>query len=103
MRLYLRLSPSKEPIPFNHINVLTGALHKWLGPNEEHDGLSLYSFGWLRGPQKRTVFYKGEKCLLFPQGMDWFISALDGDFLQRNISGIFHDPEIRWGVGTTRP
>jgi CRISPR-associated endoribonuclease Cas6 len=102
MRLYLTLSPSKpnEVIPMNHINVLTGALHKWLGPNEEHDGLSLYSFGWLDGT--RTVRTRtGEPGLICLDGATWFISALDGEFLKRSINGILTDPEIRWGMRVT--
>jgi CRISPR-associated endoribonuclease Cas6 len=96
MRLYLQLSPPKEPIPLNHINVLTGALHKWLGPNDKHDELSLYSFGWLKGSQ--MVTYRGERMLIFPEGAEWFISALDSEFLKNSITGIFNDPDIRWGM-----
>lgn len=47
MRLHLRLSPNTTPVSFDHLHQLTGALHKWLGENEVHDELSLYSFGWL--------------------------------------------------------
>lgn len=49
MRLHLKLSANSQPVNFNHLPVLAGALHKWLGPNSEHDGLSLYSFSWLQG------------------------------------------------------
>jgi CRISPR-associated endoribonuclease Cas6 len=96
MRLYLKLSPPTEPIPMNHINVLTGALHKWLGPNKEHDELSLYSFGWLTG--SKAIDYRGQKKLIFPDGAEWFISALDGAFLNKSINGILNDPDIRWGM-----
>ena len=92
MRLYLKLSAPKEPIPFNHINILSGALHKWLGPNDEHDGLSLYSFSWLGG--SKSV----KNGLIFPNGAEWFISSIDGSFLRQSIEGIFQDPEIRWGM-----
>ena len=92
MRLQLRLKAPRETVPFNHLHILAGALHKWLGPNEEHDGLSLYSFSWLQGARPQ-----GDG-LRFPKGAGWFISALDGDFLARSISGIFRDPGIRWGL-----
>lgn len=92
MRILLQLSPSRETVPFNHLPVLAGALHKWLGPNQEHDGLSLYSFSWLQGAQ----FTPGG--LRFPKGAQWHISALDGDFLMRSIQGILRDPDIRWGM-----
>ena len=52
MRLNLRLSPNTEPVPFDHLHQLTGALHKWLGENDVHEGLSLYSFGWLGGGKR---------------------------------------------------
>jgi len=77
-------------VEFNHLHILAGALHKWLGPNDEHDGLSLYSFSWLKGSVVR------DGALHFPNGAQWYISALDDDFLVRSIGGIFRDPGIRW-------
>lgn len=92
MRLLLTLSSNRTPVEFNHLHILAGALHKWLGPNEEHDGLSLYSFSWLQGGR-----INGQG-LQFPKGAQWHISALDHDFLMRSIQGIFADPGIRWGM-----
>lgn len=92
MRLILNLSPNRIPVEFNHLHVLAGALHKWLGPNDEHDGLSLYSYSWLQGGRMNG------QGLHFPKGARWHISALDGDFLTRSIQGIFRDPGIRWGM-----
>lgn len=92
MRIKLKLTPNREPVPFNHLPVLTGALHKWLGPNTEHDGLSLYSFSFLQNG-------RGNKYgLHFPKGAYWFISALDSEFMMRSIQGILADPDIRWGM-----
>jgi CRISPR/Cas system endoribonuclease Cas6 (RAMP superfamily) len=54
MRLHLSLTPNTEPVPFNYQHQLTGALHKWLGENELHDKISLYSFSWLRGRAERV-------------------------------------------------
>ncbi len=96
MRLYLSLTPNQEPVPFNHLPVLAGALHKWLGPNEAHDGLSLYSFSWLQGA---VVSKQG---LRFPKGATWFISAIDGEFLSRSVQGIFSDPHLRWDMQVTQ-
>ncbi len=92
MRLQLRLSPPKETVPFNHLPVLAGALHKWLGPNDEHNGLSLYSFSWLQGGAFTPAG------LRFPKGATWHISAIDDLFLMRSIQGIMRDPDIRWGM-----
>jgi len=49
MRLRLLLTPSCEPVPFTYPYRLAGVLHRWLGQNDWHDNLSLYSFGWLQG------------------------------------------------------
>ena len=92
MRLLLKLSSNRTPVEFNHLHILAGALHKWLGPNEEHDGLSLYSFSWLQGGRANG------HGLHFPRGAEWHISALDSEFLVRSIQGIFRDPGIRWGM-----
>lgn len=92
MRLKLKLSKSEESVPFDHLPVLVGALHKWLGPNTEHGGLSLYSFSWLMGGKR------GKNGLDFPHGAEWHISALDGDFLHNSIRGIMSDTGIRWGM-----
>lgn len=93
MRFTLALSPNIEPVPFDHLDRLRGALHKWLGAdNEEHDGLSLYSFGWLRGgrPQRGA--------LAFPAGAEWTVSFLDPAAAKRLLSGIRHDPTVAFGM-----
>jgi CRISPR-associated endoribonuclease Cas6 len=92
MRIILNLTPSKQEVPFSHLPVLAGTLHRWLGPNSEHDGLSLYSFSWWQGG---VATRSG---LTFPKGARWSVSALAGDFLQRSISGIMSDADIRWGM-----
>jgi CRISPR-associated endoribonuclease Cas6 len=96
MRLQLTLSPNRETVPFNHLPVLAGALHKWLGDNTGHDGLSLYSFSWLQGGRGQR------NGLRFAQGAKWFISALDNDFMMRSVQGILSDPDIRWGMRVER-
>lgn len=92
MRLHLRLSPNTAPVPFDHLHHLTGALHKWLGENSVHDGLSLYSFGWLKGakPVKHG--------LQFPGGAGWSVSFLDDDLGDRLRQGIRRDPEALAGM-----
>lgn len=92
MRLTLRLSPNTEPVPFDHLHRLTGALHKWLGENEVHDGLSLYSFGWLSGGKRR-----GEE-LQFAGGAEWNVSFLEEDVADRLRSGIRRDPLVTAGM-----
>ncbi len=92
MRYQLILSPNTEPVPFNHLYQLTGTVHKWLGENTVHDGLSLYSFGWLRGGEVR----KGN--LLFPQGASWNISFFDDELAKQLLKGVLNEPSVAYGM-----
>ena len=92
MRLNLRLTGNTEPVPFNHLHQLTGTLHKWLGWNELHDEISLYSFGWLRGAQPQNG------ALAFPRGATWRVSFHDPALVKRLIEGIMRDPEVAYGM-----
>jgi CRISPR-associated endoribonuclease Cas6 len=92
MKLLIRTSPSTQPVPFHYQHVLVGAFHKWLGENEEHDQLSLYSLGWLQGGKA----WRGK--LRFNSGAQWPISAADSDLVQRLIAGIQDDPIIAYGM-----
>ena len=92
MRLNLRLSPNTEQVPFDHLHQLTGALHKWLGENEVHDGLSLYSFGWLHEGKQHA------NGLQFPGGAEWNISFLSDELADRVRIGIRQDPVVLSGM-----
>ncbi|MEO0743509.1 MAG: CRISPR-associated endoribonuclease Cas6 [Bacteroidota bacterium] len=92
MRLHLRLSPNTEPVPFDHLHRLTGAVHKWLGKNGLHDGLSLYSFGWLSGGKRR-----GDG-LQFAGGAGWNVSFLSDEAADLLRRGIRQDPLVFAGM-----
>lgn len=93
MRLNLTLSPNTEPVPFSHLHQLTGALHKWLGEeNEHHDGISLYTFGWLHGGEASGG------ALAFPQGARWRLSFYDAEAAKRVLDGILSDPAVMCGM-----
>jgi len=96
MRLKITLTSSQEIVPFNHLPVLAGVLHKWLGENTYHGAISLYSFSWLQGGKFTR------QGLRFPRGAAWYISALDDDFLMRSIKGILQDGDLRWGMRVER-
>ncbi|MFD1186535.1 CRISPR-associated endoribonuclease Cas6 [Pontibacter rugosus] len=93
MRIQLKLSPNTQPVPFNHLHELTKRLHHWLGPqNALHDGLSLYSFGWLRG---------GERIgngLWFPNGATWNVSFYNSDYGIQLAKGILADRSAFFGM-----
>lgn len=92
MRLHLKLSPNTSLVPFAYQRFLVGAFHKWLGENELHDGLSLYSLSWLSDGK---VF---RNALRFEQGSRWFISSPDEALLRKLFSGIQEDPVVAFGM-----
>lgn len=92
MRLHLKLSPNTEPVPFDHLHRLTGTLHKWLGENDAHDGLSLYSFSWLAGGRAN-----GEG-VRFSRGATWTVSFYDDALGRRLLRGLMADPEVAFGM-----
>ena len=100
MRLHLKLSPNTAPVPFDHLHQLTGTLHKWLGENDVHDGLSLYSFGWLHGGRKRTDRPKEFEYgyLTFPSGAEWSVSFFSDEAADRVRKGIRKDPLVTNGM-----
>lgn len=79
-------------ISFNYQPIITGAVHKWIGRNDVHDDISLYSFSWLMG----GVASKGG--LRFPNGGRFFVSSYDVDLLKRMIQGIQTDSTIGQGL-----
>jgi CRISPR-associated endoribonuclease Cas6 len=93
MRLHLTLTPNTKPVPFNYQHELTGVLHKWLGQNNLHDKISLYSFSWLRGRVNRV-----ENGLNFPKGARWFISFWEQQYAEKLKDGIITDPAIVYGM-----
>jgi len=90
MRLYLGLNKSKHIIPFNYQHYLTGALHKWIGCNNNiHGKLSLYTFSWLQNIN--VVIDQGIRL-----GKDsyFFISAFDESLIKKILLGIIKDPTL---------
>ncbi len=92
MRISLNLTPNTETVPFNYQSSLVGAFHKWLGENELHDGLSLYSLSWLSHGQRR------KDGLDFPEGSTFSVSAPSDELLSALVHGVFKGHQIRWGM-----
>ena len=92
MRIYLHLTPNTEPVPFDYQMRLVGAFHKWLGENELHDEISLYSLSWLS-----QGFPRG-KGLDFPQGSTFQLSAPSEGLLSALVKGVFNGHEVSWGM-----
>lgn len=90
MRLHLSISPSRQIISYNYQRRLTGAIHKWLGPDNPYHGQpALFSFSMLNGAE--NVEGRG---LRFPRGAHWFISAFHPEFIKKLMQGIMRDPII---------
>jgi len=92
MRIYLHLTPNTEPVPFNYQRPLVGAFHRWLGENELHDDISLYSLSWLQGG--RTT----KDGITFPEGATFFISSPLPELNQALVTGILDAGHVRWGM-----
>jgi CRISPR-associated endoribonuclease Cas6 len=100
MRLHFQLSPNTQIVPFDYQHFLTGRLHAWLGDNELHDGISLYSLGWLAGGVTRK---NGKPLggLDFSNGARWFISAHDEILLHRIAEAALRDGNVCCGMEVT--
>ena len=92
MRLRFTLSPNTVPVPFAYQHWLTGVFQKWLGNNNLHDRISLYSLSWLDG--SRRVANRLE----FPNGAGWFVSFYEDEYVERLVNGALSDPEMFCGM-----
>lgn len=92
MRLYLQVTRNNKPIPFNYQSFITGAIHKWIGNNEHHGALSLYSFSWFE-----NVTTRKSTGIMLNDNSYFFISAFDEDLIKKIIKGIMADPFICFG------
>lgn len=92
MRLHLKISKSKQLVPFDHQHLLVGVIHKWLGINKEHGKLSLYSFSRLKGGKANT------DGLLFDRGSSFFFSSYDKDLTKKLLNGIVDDAQLFYGL-----
>ncbi len=92
MRINLKLTTNKQPVPFEYNAVLAGVFHRWVSDAQIHDSLSLYSFSGLRcGSTNKSN-------LTFPEGGEWFISAYDSKLLMKIIKQIQISPEVGYGM-----
>ncbi len=92
MRIQFVLSPNTEPVPFDYQQTLLGAFHNWMGWNEFHDEVSLYSLSWLRGGARRG------QGLNFSGGATWFISFWDDSIGRQLIAKILDEPGVCFGM-----
>lgn len=93
MRIYLSLEQNNKIVPYNYQNLLTGAIHKWLGKdNSEHGQTGVLSFSWLQNTKatKEGINLSNNSFL--------FISAWDDSIIKKIVSGILDDPTMFCGI-----
>lgn len=95
MRILLIIQTTNTIIPFDHQQLLTGSIHKWLGWNDEHGKVSLYSFSRLDGGKATKSGFQFEK------GTSFFFSSHNPDLIKKIISGIQADPSMFYGLIVT--
>jgi CRISPR-associated endoribonuclease Cas6 len=97
MRLYLSLNSSRHLIPFNYQHFLTGAMHKWMGNNNDmHGKISLYTFSWFQ-----NVKANGNKGINLTRDSYFFISAFDQALIQKILLGIIKDSTLFGDIRVT--
>ena len=95
MRIHLRIFSNNCIIPFSHQHLLVGTIHKWLGWNDLHGELSLFSFSRI---EKCKATNKG---LQLEEYSSMFISAFDDAVIKQLISGIQNDQTMFSGLSVT--
>ncbi len=82
MKFRIFLTANSERVPFDYAHQLCSIFHHWLGPNELHDIMSLYSLGWLKGGKATGGG------LEFDDGATWDIGIHDDAIAERLVRGL---------------
>ena len=93
MRILIKTTANLFLVPFDYQQKLIGVIHKWLGNNEIHNKISLYSFSWLLGG--KMIEKKG---FSFPDGASFFVSFYEEKYLKKLIGAILSDPVMFCGL-----
>jgi len=92
MRIHLKIESTNHTIPFDHQPLLVGTIHKWLGLNEEHGQMSLYSFSRIEGGRAT------KEGLKFNRDATFFISSYDIELIKKLVWGIQQDKTMFCGL-----
>jgi len=95
MRIHLKIDSGNNTIPFNHQHLLVGTIHKWLGWNELHGKVALFSFSRLEKGEKT------ENGLKLGRFSSLFFSAYDSEIIKSLIRGIQTDPNMFNGLSVS--
>jgi len=92
MRIYFKITPNDTIVPYTYQEKLVSIFHKWLGKNEIHDDISLFSLSWLIGGKGSN------RGLDFKNGACWFISSPNISIIKKVIKSVQADPRIAFGM-----
>ncbi|MCX8009884.1 MAG: CRISPR-associated endoribonuclease Cas6 [Ignavibacteria bacterium] len=92
MRLYFNLSSNTEIVPYNYQDKLISVFHNWIGKNNVHDEISLYSLSWLQGGTK------AKNGFVFSNGAQWFISLWDEKLAKLLLKNAIDSPNLFAGM-----
>ncbi len=92
MRLNFYLTNNTETVPFDYQHFLIGIFHKWMGWNNIHDEISLYSLSWLQGAKPNNNGFN------FPKGAHWFVSFYDEAIGKQLIKSVMNDNNFFLGM-----
>lgn len=92
MRIHLQIKAKSTIIPYDHQELLVGTIHKWLGWNEEHGKVSLYTFSSLSGGAAT------KEGLKLGMHTSFFFSAHNEQLIKRLLMGIRKSPEMFKGL-----
>jgi CRISPR-associated endoribonuclease Cas6 len=95
MRIHFKIQSNGQPISFNHQQKLVGTIHKWIGWNDQHGNVSLFSYSWLFGGKRSNDM------LHFENGSSFFFSAFDQSIIKKLILGIQQDSSMFDGLSVT--
>lgn len=95
MRIHLKIRARNNTIPFDHQPLLVGTIHKWLGWNEEHGKISLYSFSRLEGGKS------AKEGLRFEDDASFFFSSFENALIKKMITGIRADSSMFNGLNVS--
>ena len=92
MRVHLKINSANQTIPFDHQPLLVGTFHKWMGTNNEHGEVSLYSFSRLEGGKST------KNGLKFGTEAQLFFSTYDMELIKKIVWGIQLDNTMFHGM-----
>lgn len=93
MRIKIQTTTNTSIVPFDYQQKIVGTIHKWLGNNEIHDKISLYSFSWLFGGKMLQ-----NQGFTFPNGASFFVSFYEEEYLRILIKTILSEPDMFCGL-----